>query len=263
MHPYISILDVKINVFSLILIGAVFSCIVLFVKSDKYNLFYFDMIKKSVFYIGICAGIFGKLIYIATRINEQNISILERLSGFVYYGGFIGAVIGMWVFCQFYKQRFLDYFDTFTSILPLGQAIGRIGCYFNGCCYGKPYDGLLAVTYFVDGKETKVFPTWFMESVFCLIVFLVFFMISKEVFSGFYASIYMITYSLFRFCIEYYRGDEIRGIWLGISTSQFLSITVFCFGIILLSISVKAKEKNKIILGRNKKYATEHFSSRL
>ena len=143
----------------------------------------------------------------------------------------------------------------------MGQAIGRIGCYFNGCCYGKYYTGLLSVKYVVDGKETHVFPTWFIESFFCFVLFICMFLISKKIYSGIYAAIYMMSYSLFRFVIEYFRGDLVRGVWYGVSTSQYISICIFVVGVVILIKSIQIKENNLLITGRRrKKDANEYVS---
>jgi phosphatidylglycerol:prolipoprotein diacylglycerol transferase len=116
--------------------------------------------------------------------------------------------------------------------MPIGQAFGRIGCYFNGCCYGARSDSWIAIPYIIGGVHTKVIPTQFIESLFCLLLGIAF-LVWKTEKQGLYTFIYFISYAVFRFIIEFYRGDNIRGIWLGLSTSQLISI-----GIIIVFIYV-------------------------
>jgi phosphatidylglycerol---prolipoprotein diacylglyceryl transferase len=57
--------------------------------------------------------------------------------GFVFFGGFILALICCAFYCRLHKLSFLFWADFFAPILALGYALGRIGCFLNGCCFGK------------------------------------------------------------------------------------------------------------------------------
>lgn len=252
MYPIITLGFVKLYVFPFILMTAFFSCLFVFILSKKYDTFSFPIIQKAMLYAMAGAVVGGKLLFLLTQIGKVGVSFIDLFSGFVFYGGFIGALVGLYVYSKKHQQSFLDFTDVFASLLPLGQAIGRLGCYCNGCCYGKEYHGFLAVRYVIEGKSVYVFPTWFVESAFCLTVFIAFFCITKPKPSGFYTSAYMILYSVFRFFIEFMRGDTIRGVWNGLSTSQFVSIIIMAAGIILAIASEKKKLKNKIIIERGK-----------
>lgn len=252
MHPFINLGFCKISVFPLLLIFAIFSCLIIFLKSKKYDSFYFSKVKKAMIFVMIFSGLVGKILFALTQICKPEISLVDLFSGFVFFGGFIGGEVGLVVYCKLCDGRFLDLSDVFTSLLPLGQAIGRLGCYFNGCCYGKEYNGFLAVRYIADGKYVSVFPTWFIESVFCFLMFVFFFKISKKKKSGFYTAIYMVVYPCFRFWIEFFRGDVIRGIWNGISTSQIISIWVMLCGVGIAIYSYINNDKNIMIPGRKK-----------
>lgn len=243
---------IKLSVFPFVLVLAIISCILIYMFSKKYDIFYFSQIKESSIYCMIGAGIVGKILYVLTRSTSPELSIFERLGGFVFFGGLIGAILGLYIYSIRKWNRFLDLLDTYASLVPLGQAIGRIGCYFNGCCYGKTYDGFLSVKYIVDNEETSVFPTWFIESGFCFLLFMCMFCVSKKFYSGIYSAIYLMSYSLFRFVIEFFRGDSLRGMWLGLSTSQYISTFVFFAGAFIFIRSDIIKEKNLLIIGRKK-----------
>ena len=71
----------------------------------------------------------------------------------------------------------------------------------------------------------------------------------------------MMSYSLFRFVIEYFRGDLVRGVWYGVSTSQYISICIFVVGVVILIKSIQIKENNLLITGRRRiKDANEYVS---
>lgn len=67
--------------------------------------------------------------------------------GLIYYGGFLGAVAGMLIFARTRGERFWSLSDLIVTSLPIGHALGRIGCLLNGCCYGGRCEGPLAVRY--------------------------------------------------------------------------------------------------------------------
>ena len=131
--------------------------------------------------------------------------------------------------------------------MPLGQAIGRIGCYFSGCCYGFEYNGYLSVPYVIDGVQTRVFPTWFIESGFCILLAIFFQVFYRSSKSGMHTAIYFIAYSSFQFIIEFFRGDDVRGVYGWISTSQIISILFFIAGILVLTIFSKRDIVNELL----------------
>ena len=146
MKPYLLIGETKITVFPLILLAATYICMIYCVKSTQNSIEYYRDIFKLVLTCMV----------------------------FVFYGGLTGGCIGLVVYCKREHKQIWEYMDLILSIVPLGQAIGRIGCYFNGCCYGRKYDGILSVPYPVDGEISYVFPTWFCESAFSLALFSIF-----------------------------------------------------------------------------------------
>lgn len=190
------------------------------------------------------------MLYFLTQCSDTIIGLGEKVNGFVFYGGLLGATSGLLIYSKHKQINFIDLLDVYASLLPLGQAIGRIGCYLNGCCYGRPYIGILSVEYIIDGKEMTVFPTWFAESAFCLILFLMMFIINKPLPSGIYSVIYFTAYSVFRFLIEFFRGDSVRGLWYGLSTSQYLSILLLFSSFFLFRYSLTIKTYNIYITRR-------------
>jgi phosphatidylglycerol:prolipoprotein diacylglycerol transferase len=118
--------------------------------------------------------------------------------------------------------------DVIAIGIPLGHAFGRLGCFFYGCCYGKPTDSFIGVLFPPDSAAgylgVKVIPTQLISSFFLFVLFFILlFLRKKKRFDGQIALSYIILYSIFRFLIEFFRGDP-RGTFLHLSTSQFISL---------------------------------------
>ena len=193
----------EIPIFPIILAIAFYSCVIVYAHARKYSNQYFQKILIYYLLMMPMALLGGRLVFVLTAqfscgIGHYNLAY----GGTVFYGGFIGATISLLLYCFIKKLDFLCYSDVYLSLLPLGQAIGRIGCYFNGCCYGCDYTGALAVPYVVDGITRTVFPTWFIESCYCgvLFVYFQFFYCAKR--RGDYTATYLLMYSSFRFFLN-------------------------------------------------------------
>jgi phosphatidylglycerol:prolipoprotein diacylglycerol transferase len=257
LYPIISLGIIKLYTFHVVLLFSVFVCLLIYTMSRKYNISYYGIVTKSMFFTVPFTLVGGKGLFAITQIGSSEESFINNIlfGGFVFYGGLIGSLVGLLIYCKIYKVNYLGMMDVFTSLLPLGQAIGRIGCYLNGCCYGREYNGPLAVKYIVNGSFVYVFPTWFAEALFCLFIFVFFIAVSKVHSCGFYTSRYLILYSIFRFVIEYFRGDQIRGIWCGISTSQIISLIMLASGIYIYRLSRRSIINNYMLIERNFYYA--------
>ena len=250
MCPTIQVFGVSFQIFPFVMLAAVYTCIYVSVFSGKYDDCLWGILKKSVIYVGIGSVLGGKILYFLTRWQDESATIFSMLNGFVFYGGLIGMLVGLIVFCRREKISFVDCLDVFLSVLPLGQAIGRIGCYLNGCCYGMEYYGIFSVRYPVNGVDTRVFPTWFFEAAFCLLLFATIFSMSGKLYAGFYSGIYILSYAGFRFLIEFFRGDSIRGVWGGLSTSQIISIAMLVPGTAFVIFALRKKTINTLIKER-------------
>lgn len=247
MYPIITCGDIRIISFNLMLIIAVFACIVFYIESDKYSLFAFGKVIHSLAYalLFCCTG--GHLLsaLVMTLKSKFNFCYSLTHSGFTFYGGLIGAVVGMGLYCKIHKEKLLEYLDIIFSLLPLGQSIGRFGCFLNGCCYGRAYDGFAAVLYPIEGNMVLVFPTWFVESFLCMILFLYMQFICRKRIRGYHTSVYLLGYSAIRFLVEFMRGDEIRGVWGCVSTSQIISAVLFVCG---CGITLKIFNKQNVFI---------------
>lgn len=158
-------------------------------------------------------------------------------SGLVFYGGLLGAYAGVLIFCRMYRLYSYPEFNHFTVIVPLFHAFGRIGCAFNGCCYGIEYHGPLAIVYTSahinpgisdDIADFSRFPVQPLESLIEILIFimlLILYVRNRDKYS--LTSIYLLIYSVIRFSDEFLRGDAARKIWGPFSTSQWISLVIF------------------------------------
>ncbi len=195
-----------------------------------------------LFFFGILGGLLGaKLLYYITVLDQiiQDPSLLLDIgNGFVVYGGIIGGITAGYAVCRVKKISFLKYLDCAIPAIALAQGFGRIGCLLAGCCYGVPADGWLSIT-FTNSQfapnGVALFPTQILSSLYDFLNFAVLYLVcrrSKR--DGCTASVYLMTYGVGRFIIEFFRGDLIRGKVGVLSVSQFISVFVIALGIFLL-----------------------------
>jgi len=153
-----------------------------------------------------------------------------ELNNFFYgktiVGGLIGGAIGVFLIKKYFgiKER---RGNLFAPAIAIGVAIGRIGCFFRGCCYGKSTNLPWGVNF---GDGILRHPTQIYEAVFMLIMFFVLeFLKTKNPKPGQLFKILMVSYFTFRFFIEFLRAGDI--FYLGLTAFQIVCI----FAIIYLT----------------------------
>jgi len=172
------------------------------------------------------AYVLANLAYFA----ENPIQILNvRDGGLVFYGGLIGGSIGVALFARLRRLALLPLADFLVTGLPLGHAIGRVGCFLNGCCHGIPTDRPWGVIF----KGIRSHPTQLYETAGNLLVFLIVwqFYLSRPA-KGRTLALYLLTYPLLRFMLEFYRGDARLAV-MGLHTSQWTSLLLLSVGLVL------------------------------
>lgn len=246
MLPYFYIGNIQLITFPIIIFLSIVVCLTFYSSSKVYNTIYYASVVRLCVPIFAFAAIGARFVSAITLAMQYDESFLYYLfyGGSVFYGGLLGGMIGLLIICKIKGLLALDYADVYASILPLGHAIARIGCFCNGCCYGKEYEGFLAIWYPINGERIQVFPTWFVEAFFDIILFVGITFVYKKRVSGIRTAIYMIAYSLYRFSIEFIRGDDIRGVFGMFSTSQYISIFLFMIGIYILFSSHRSNMPN-------------------
>lgn len=194
----------------------------------------------------------SKLLMLLTEPEyRQNPLLLFSLdflrSGGVFFGGLLGAIIAGYVLMRRWKLPWWKTADACAPGIALGNVLGRLGCFFAGCCWGEPTTVPWAVHFPHEGHEitgvpagVPLHPTQLYESFSMLIVFLFLLWLHKrKKFSGQVILAYALIYSTVRFMIEFVRDDP-RGNILGLttltglSTSQLIGIVVGISALILM-----------------------------
>jgi phosphatidylglycerol---prolipoprotein diacylglyceryl transferase len=207
--------------------------------------------REKVYDLGLwtlIGGLLGsKLLMVLVEDNVDILSLDFLRSGGVFYGSLIGGFLTVVMLVRRYKLPFWKTADAFAPAVALGQAFGRQGCFAAGCCWGDvchlpigvhftelghQYTGVPIVG--PDGSALYLWPTQLIESFFMLGVFaLLAWLHRRKTFDGQILILYGFIYSLFRFSIEFIRGDDAsRGDLLGLtaatglSPSQLISLVV-------------------------------------
>lgn len=198
-----------------------------------------DTIIDLSVYIIVGSIIGARFLYVCVEWDEFKDDLLEILyvynGGLVYYGGLIGASIAVIYFCWSRNIRLWQIADISAPSLAIGQMLGRIGCFFNGCCYGKETSCVIGVVFPAVNDTIAYLPTQLFESGACLVLFGILHILFKK--RSFYGQVffsYIILYSIARFVIEIYRGDDRGGFFFNyFSVSQLISIAGLIIGILL------------------------------
>ncbi|HUG52725.1 MAG TPA: prolipoprotein diacylglyceryl transferase [Vicinamibacteria bacterium] len=155
-------------------------------------------------------------------------------SGGVFYGGLLAAFPVAWWYARKHALPPWRTADALAPAVVLGQAVGRLGCFSAGCCYGTSADVPWAVTFHDPYAartvgtplDVPLHPTQLYEAGATLLIFLVLMrMARRKRFDGQVILAYVALYAVARFVIEFFRGDAVRGTVVGwLSTSQFIGL---------------------------------------
>ncbi|MCR5828762.1 MAG: prolipoprotein diacylglyceryl transferase [Lachnospiraceae bacterium] len=187
--------------------------------------------------VGLVIG--AKLLFFITRIPALaamhatfDMYIKELVeAGYVFYGGVLGAYAGLLVFCRITWAPSGHVLNFFTPAFALFHGFGRIGCFCAGCCYGVEVK-----VHGIVMNGVQRLPVQLFESIFEFLMFAGLLIVERQTEKkkkspklSFY---YLMIYSLFRFSIEFVRGDEIRGFWGPLSTSQWIALIILVAGLV-------------------------------
>ena len=225
-------------------LGGMAAVFFLYFRTEKFEIEFNSFIKMLVAsVIGVIVG--SKVMFFISRVPSlvTNFSIENLLGstiygGYVFYGGLFGMIISILIMTRKNKENRAKYFSFLVPVMPLFHAFGRVGCFMSGCCYGKE----LPSAFEVCGVVIDRIPVQLIEAVFELIMFVVLTNIVKKSPKANALRVYLLSYATFRFIIEFFRGDILRGVWFGISLAQWISIGIFVYYIVRGICKKKGKE---------------------
>jgi phosphatidylglycerol---prolipoprotein diacylglyceryl transferase len=237
MHPILfSIGTFELRVYGLLTAIAFLTAIYfasILAKKKGYNP---DVVFDVGLVIIICSVVGARALYVAVWWKYYAANWLDIFKvwegGLVFYGGLICAVTGGIIWLKIKKIPVLPMADILIPFLALAHAIGRIGCYFNGCCYGAVNEHY-GVIFPAIGDNLRHLPTQLYESAlnFLNFVLLLLFFRNTKRKSGDVFFVYLINYGVIRIIMELFRGDPERGKILFMSTSTFISLFLLAAGI--------------------------------
>jgi phosphatidylglycerol:prolipoprotein diacylglycerol transferase len=164
-----------------------------------------------------------------------------RSAGVLYGGVILGLLTAIYLIRK-HQFPIWNTLDLFAPLMAMGIGIGRLGCFFAGCCYGIEYHGPLSVVfpsnpYCEAPAGVSLFPVQLLAVLNGLLLFaLLLWMLKHRKFRGQIAGSFLFLYALARFLLEFLRGDAVRGIWLGglMSTSQIIALAMMAGAVVLL-----------------------------
>jgi len=216
------------------------------VRAEKRGLDHNRVLDLGI-YIIISALIGAKLLLLITDFstfkNDPKELLTLARSGGVFYGGLILAVaVALW----YIRRAGLPLWttcDMFAPGIALGHVVGRFGCLFAGCCYGKPTTRPWGITFTDPFAAANVgtplgvplHPTQLYEAGAELLILAVLLWTERKgrPYPGRTFWLYMFLYAVTRFIIEFFRGDERGTVWM-FSTSQFISILLAPLAVVML-----------------------------
>lgn len=194
-------------------------------------------------------GIMSRLLSTYQQTGKLDFSGSLR-SGIVYFGGLLGYLLTFQLLCKIKRIQSSEVNDIVAVILPLFHSFGRIGCYFGGCCYGKISSSHIAIPYRIlseNGSWERRIPTQLLEALAEMLIFVVMYKLyrrqqGKASPSSNLLMIYLFVYSVWRYIIEFFRGDTIRGIYFGLSFSQYVCIMILLYLCVVKYFSIRGTD---------------------
>ena len=276
MYPNDLIPGTGFDLYNLFLGLGLVVCFLFLWFSLKKTGFNFDAVS-AIFITGLFAvsiGIFSAMLFQSIYDFIADPSGGFRLTGkMTYLGGVIGGAASYLIIYNLYmhviaprtKIKWLqnnanaglcDALPVIPTCIVLATAIGRIGCFFAGCCAGNPTDGSWGLACSQTYEGVKVVPVQLFESAFLFVLAAVMIVLYFRYRFHLNFSVYLIAYGIWRFCIEFARGDERGGFIPGLTPSQFWCIIMVLLGIGYIFL-YRYVLKNKMKLSAARKNAQE------
>lgn len=228
-----------------LLLGTLVNC-----RLAASNGFSKERIQSAILWIMLAALVGARIFYVIIEPQEFSAEPWRVFyiweGGLVFYGGFIGGILmSLWL-ARRWKVPVLRLYDNLVPGLALGHALGRVGCFLAGCCYGLPWDGFCAVEFnhpqTLAPRGVHLHASQLYEAFSLLVVGIILLMFwGKRKRAGQVACLYGILAGLERIIAEQFRGDwrgaPLEGIaWLTPTMLVAICILVMSlFGFIILS----------------------------
>lgn len=221
---------INIYWYGIIIVSAIIIALILCKKDDgKYGVRFSTILDLSIYVLPIsiiCARLYY-VVFNYTLYENDIFKILDfRTGGLAIYGGIIGAIVTIIIYCKIKKHNLLDLLDYIAPYLALGQAIGRWGNFINIEAYGKETTLPWRMGITEIGVYKEVHPTFLYESISTFLIFILLILIkNRRKFKGQITYMYFALYGFIRMLIEDLRVDSL--VYQNIKVSQLISVVFF------------------------------------
>jgi len=234
MHPeFLRVGEFTIYWYGVMAAAGVFASSWLFQRYALREGYSHATISSLILWTVVAGVIGGRFLHIAAQFSYYRRHLLEivmiRNGGLAIQGAILAALVFIAVYGRARRLHVLKTLDLVAMVTPVGQAFGRIGCFLNGCCHGKPVTGRIpGVSFpFVEGSVHAV-QLYYAAADLALFLVLRLFYREKEK-DGEILSLYLIFFGVIRYALDFLRGD-LAPTALGLSTTQIFGIIIFFIG---------------------------------
>lgn len=205
-----------------------------------------DVAYELVLGVAIGSLLGARLFYVVghwSNYYSRNLLEVFRVwnGGLVFYGGLLGAAIGLFLMARSRQLNVFRLGDVVAAPLALGIAIGRLGCFLNGCCYGIPAEAPWGINFF---GNARYLPTQLIEMAWALVMFaVIFFWLERKVefkSDGSLFIVFLALYSFGRFFIEFIRFSTWK-LFNVLSFAQLISLAIFAVSAYLI---IRRRQEN-------------------
>lgn len=252
LHTYqpdpvlLSVSFIQIRWYGFLIAGALLICLLIGKNLAKPKKIDSEKIYDLALWLTI-GGVLGARLYDVFLIDwnyyANNLSAIVKIwaGGLAIHGAIIGGTLALFLWTKKNRESFIKLADIIAVLLPLGQAIGRWGNYFNGELFGRPTNWTIGIPIKEinrpGGYENYNYfqPTFLYESVLNLFLFLILFLVYKKarVQQGTIALLYLIGYAVIRFSIEFVRIDP-TPVYFNLRLPQIASLVIFVLAVAVL-----------------------------
>lgn len=205
-----------------------------------------EAIADITLWLMVGAILGARAVYVATYWKDEfagqpfsEIFMIQH-GGLVFYGGLIGAIIAGSIYIRWKKLPLWKTADVLAPSIALGSVFGRIGCWLNGCCYGRACSLPWAIHFPADHATggLPVHPTEIYDALLNLLLYFgLAWLFRHKKFDGQIFATYLIGYAICRSIVEYFRGDYTDLHYhLGLTPAQWISVPIFVTGLALATI---------------------------
>lgn len=248
LQSNLGISEVHIHTYALLIVVGTLLTIYNIHKRSKTQLQ--GYVLQPSFYYGafIAAYIGGKFFVFLEQptLDANKIKLIFSTNGgFVFYGSVLFMLAYLCLYAQLKNIKILALTDIVCLSTIYAIILGRLGCFFGGCCYGKVTTSAFGVSYPQSNTLVKVFPVQVYESLLMICILLILLKMEKHKnFNGKITAWFLILHAIERFMLEFLRGD-FRGVWFNgfFSPAQYTALGILAICVSLLIIKLN---KNKV-----------------